>query len=389
MLPDRDRPVPRRAVGRRLAAVAVSCTLIAALAGDASVASGASVGSKLEDAKNRLTTLTDRIRSEEARALALQGQAAQLTTQMAAAMQKQDAIAGDLLVTQHLIDAATARAEDLQGRLNAMAQELFMQGGSQAMFIEPLLSSSSLSEFSDRLVDAEAIGQSSVDLSAQVADAKAALRVQADQLTRLASQQQALVSELDQARATKVQALDEQHQTLGELDRTKTQIVALIVNLHRQLLAQELAGIGDAFQGSGHVSYGAWAGLFLKTLGAPGCRENRVVAVAWQYAEFTQAAWNPLATTHPMPGSTEFNSVGVQNYPSLEVGLQATKATIDGGLDRYGYRAIASSLARCADAMTTARAINASSWCAGCVGGTYVTGIVPKVEANYEVYASL
>ena len=38
---------------------------------------------------------------------------------------------------------------------------------------------------------------------------------------------------------------------------------------------------------------------------------------------------------------------------------------------------------------TTARAVNASSWCRGCTYGMYVTGNIPKVEANYDVYAAL
>jgi hypothetical protein len=55
----------------------------------------------------------------------------------------------------------------------------------------------------------------------------------------------------------------------------------------------------------------------------------------------------------------------------------------------YGYGRIMSSLGACADAMATARAINASAWCRGCAGGTYVTGMVPKVEADYSTYAAL
>jgi len=39
--------------------------------------------------------------------------------------------------------------------------------------------------------------------------------------------------------------------------------------------------------------------------------------------------------------------------------------------------------------MTSARAINASDWCRGCAGGTYVIGMIPKVEANYRTYAAL
>ena len=39
--------------------------------------------------------------------------------------------------------------------------------------------------------------------------------------------------------------------------------------------------------------------------------------------------------------------------------------------------------------MSTARAINASMWCRGCAGGAYVVNDIPKVEANYDLYAQL
>jgi hypothetical protein len=124
-------------------------------------------------------------------------------------------------------------------------------------------------------------------------------------------------------------------------------------------------------------------------MGAPGCHENKVAVVAWQYSEFTQAEWNPLATTHPMPGSTYFNGSGVQNYPSLASGLEASRQTILGGLSNYGYGAILDSLRACSSAMTTGLAINASFWCRGCTYGQYVINNIPKVEAHYQVYAAL
>jgi hypothetical protein len=175
---------------------------------------------------------------------------------------------------------------------------------------------------------------------------------------------------------------------LADLERTKSEIVALIARLHKQLRAEALAAVGTAFQGPGHVSYGAWAGLFLRAVGAPGCQANLITLVAWQYSEFTQAAWNPLADTLAMSGSTTFNSVGVQNYVSLDQGLQATRFTLVNG-SAFGYGAILSDLVGCADPMSTAGAINASMWCRGCAGGAYVVNDIAKVEANYELYAQL
>ena len=94
-----------------------------------------------------------------------------------------------------------------------------------------------------------------------------------------------------------------------------------------------------------------------------------MVVVAWQANEFTQARWNPLATTHRMAGSTSFNDVGVQNYVSLTQGLRASAETLTGGATSFGYRAILDALGRCDDAMTTAEAIRASAWCRGCSNG--------------------
>ncbi len=196
------------------------------------------------------------------------------------------------------------------------------------------------------------------------------------------------MAQLAAARTSKARAVAAQQAVLADLERTKSEIVGLIARLHKQLRAEALAAVGTAFQGPGHVAYGAWAGLFLRAVGAPGCQANLITLVAWQYSEFTQAAWNPLADTLAMSGSTAFNSVGVQNYVSLDQGLQATRYTLVNG-PAFGYGAILSDLVGCADPMSTARAINASMWCRGCAGGAYVVNDIPKVEANYDLYAQL
>ena len=40
------------------------------------------------------------------------------------------------------------------------------------------------------------------------------------------------------------------------------------------------------------------------------------------------ARYNPLNTTLVLPGSTSYNSIGVQNYTSYEQGVQATVSTL-------------------------------------------------------------
>src|SRR5436190_334377 len=201
--------------------------------------------------------------------------------------------------------------------------------------------------------------------------------------------QRTTVDALQQAREERVSALEQEQDALAELDATRDRIVGLISHLKEQLQPGDVGDVARAFQGADHVAYGDWADLLLKVLGAPTCRDNRILVVSWQVQEFTQAAWNPLATTHRMPGSTSFNSVGVQNYVSLQQGLRATDDTIANGWDVYGYGAIVRSLRSCAPALATAHAIAASSWCPGCLNGMYVVGVVPKVEADFGTYASL
>jgi hypothetical protein len=136
------------------------------------------------------------------------------------------------------------------------------------------------------------------------------------------------------------------------------------------------------------VTYEGWAAAFLGRLGAPACGENLLIVVAWTTAESTSAAFNPLATTRDMPGDSDFNTVGVKSYASLGQGLDASRDTLLLGAESYGYAAIVDSLQGCRSAKVTARAINASAWCRGCVGGAYVTGLLPIVRATYDEHAA-
>ena len=386
MPPIPDAPAPARRIARALVATASAFALLASSTGG----STASTRSKLDAAKNRLTALTDQIGSEEAQARTLQDQLYSLEAQISDASSKVDGIDAELVSTRHDVIRATAQANRLQTKLNAMARALFMQGAGsmQEALLGPLLASSSMGDLGDLLTAGQIVAQSNVDLATHVANLKADLAFKTADLNRLRSEQLQLREQLSAERASKTQAISDQQAVLGELERTKSEIVALIAKLHKQLRAEALAAVGNAFQGPGHVAYGAWAGLLLRTVGAPRCQANLITLVAWQYSEFTQAEWNPLADTLAMPGSTTFNSAGVQNYVSLDQGLQATRYTLVNGAG-LGYGAILSELAGCSDPMSTARAINASMWCRGCAGGAYVVNDIPKVEANYNLYAQL
>jgi hypothetical protein len=151
---------------------------------------------------------------------------------------------------------------------------------------------------------------------------------------------------------------------------------------------EEQAAANGAERGSSVTAFDAWSKLLLGHLGDPVCMNDRIVVVAWETAEFTKAAWNPLATTHDMPGATEFNSAGVKNYVSLEQGLEATIETLRGGAPSYRYGPILDGLASCGDPMSTALAVNASAWCNGCAGGRYVVDVVPAIEAYFAQHPS-
>lgn len=66
--------------------------------------------------------------------------------------------------------------------------------------------------------------------------------------------------------------------------------------------------------------------------------EKRMGIVAWGLAEgninvpeFSGATWNILDTTEPATGATDFNNVGVKNYPDEATGVEAVVATLTNG----------------------------------------------------------
>ena len=139
---------------------------------------------------------------------------------------------------------------------------------------------------------------------------------------------------------------------------------------------------------AGPVTYEAWGRAFLATIGAPRCDDNVVLTVTWETAESTAALYNPLATTHDMPGAGIFNSAGVRNYVSLSQGLEAARDTLENGAESYGYGAILGALRACASSETTAAAIRDSSWCRGCAAGAYVIGLLPAVRDSWAEHAA-
>jgi hypothetical protein len=115
------------------------------------------------------------------------------------------------------------------------------------------------------------------------------------------------------------------------------------------------------------MTRGDWSKAFLGRIGAPITRRTMRVMLAWIQAENTKARCNPLATTQSMPNASDFNSVGVKNYVSLEQGLEATVKTLNYGADRglYGYGRIRYQLRKNFWAVRICAAIIRSQWGTG------------------------
>jgi hypothetical protein len=370
------------------------CGVLATLlfAATAATTSHASTADRLDHARSQLKALTDRavqqqaaVEDARARAALAEQRARQAQAAIIPLLQQRAAIVGRIAATQAEIDAA-------KRQLDAVAVDAFMGSpgtvpGADTLGL--LLGAQSMDELQDRLTYTEAVAHAQQDAVDRMAALQRRLETQADA-------QDALIAAAADEEAKREAAMHEQElawqqeqAALADLGTARDGVVALIDRLRARLAPADVAAVAHAFQGSQSISYGDWAKAFLKVVGAPTCHANLVVAIAWQAQEGTQAAWNPLATTHRMDGSTDFNGAGVQNYASLAQGLQATKETIDNGWDVYGYGPIVRSMRGCASPLATASAIAASSWCSGCAGGQYVIGIVPHVEASFETYYDL
>lgn len=78
-----------------------------------------------------------------------------------------------------------------------------------------------------------------------------------------------------------------------------------------------------------------WIVAFLAALGAPNTSANVNSLTAWMRHEF--GSWppssknNPFASTEKMPSSTQYNSIGVQNYASVTDGIAANVKTMTNG----------------------------------------------------------
>ncbi len=306
----------------------------------------------------------------------LQSRILSLALDVASARRALDRLQGRLVEAQHALASARAEADAVRDRLNDRARQAFMTLG-PGVSAAYLLGADSFADLMDRTVMLDSVQQADAALGAEVEVQAAQMASAQAALAHATAERSRLLSRIRSRQTDLLSAFAAQQASLAELAGERRDAVRNVRAIERRIARR-----------AGAVPFGDWAHRFLEHLGAPACRHNLVVVVAWQANEFTQARWNPLATTHRMVRSTDFNDVGVQNYVSLTQGLRASAETLIGGAGSFGYQAILDALGRCAGAMTTADAIRASAWCRGCSNGSYVTELIPVVQAYFDRYVT-
>jgi hypothetical protein len=105
-----------------------------------------------------------------------------------------------------------------------------------------------------------------------------------------------------------------------------------------------------------------FAAAVMARIGAPGTAANLDAFAAWAAGEGTCARFNPLATTQPEPGAAPFNNLSggghVWNYPTFDIGVQATTTAMTNGL----YQPVLAAFRASAGVAAVAAAVERSPW---------------------------
>lgn len=128
---------------------------------------------------------------------------------------------------------------------------------------------------------------------------------------------------------------------------------------------------GTLMTSGGSAQDKAFAKALLQKMGASTSSGNINALTTWMHWEGGTAnnRYNPLNTTLNMPGSTNFNSEGVQSYTSQAQGVEAIYNTLSGqGSKERGYAQIISDLKGNAPESQTLSDISESAWASGRTG---------------------
>jgi peptidoglycan hydrolase CwlO-like protein len=339
--------------------------------------SSAAARPPIESARRHAAALGLQVGDARAAAAALQARMLALTSDVVNARRMLDRLQGRLVKAQLGLAAAQAEMEAIQARLDERAWQAFVTLGPGASAAY-LLGADSFTDLLDRTVMLDSVQQADATLVGDV-QAQAARSAAAQGSLELATRERGrLLARIESRRAQMLSVFAAQQAALEQLVGQQRSAIHDVSQLERRIARE-----------AGAIPFGDWAARFLQHIGAPACRDNLVVVMAWQANEFTQARWNPLATTHLMKRSDSFNVVGVQNYLTLTQGLRASEQTLTGGAPSFGYGPILDALHACVGAMKTAEAIRASAWCRDCSNGGYVTELVPIVEQYFDRYTTL
>ena len=365
----------RRPARNRLAALVALCIVLP-------ITARADTRTDLANAQQRLRALEAQITSGQASLAALQPTIRDSVIKVAEGRRLYDAIQAQLLVSQRQHAEIAARYATIRKEIDALAVGAYVGGPGAGSFssIDPR----SVRDATDAMQYLSSIVDHKATLAEDAQTIGEQLKTRATQEATVLAHRAAALEQLQADQNTLMSRFGQQQQQLAQMAQARAQISALLVRLAKKLRAEEIEAARLALQHG--VTFGKWATAFLGEIGAPIQRNNLVVLVAWETAEYTSARWNPLATTYYMPGSTCYNAGCVRNYISLEQGLQATYGTLS--RPGLGYEPILIDLHRNADPMDTAKAINASRWCNGCANGQYVVDLIPSVENNYDAYAN-
>lgn len=133
------------------------------------------------------------------------------------------------------------------------------------------------------------------------------------------------------------------------------------------------------------VKAGKYQGFYEQVLvgiKAPVTDSHIITLAAWHQAEGGSATWNPFNTTQPAKGATQYNSVGVKNYPSEQVGIRATIETLSNG----NYPKIVDALrAKSVDIHAVADAVDGSVWGTKHMSSVIESCTVIKAAGNVDM----
>jgi hypothetical protein len=167
----------------------------------------------------------------------------------------------------------------------------------------------------------------------------------------------------------------------GSMVKASPEMLKKLIELlkERGVTSEDLKKHIDTVNLEGLADQNFYAKL-LENLGAPVSEENLKFLYAWRQSEGKAGKFNPFNTTYKMPNATDFNSVGVKNYQTLQDGMVATIKTLKNGR----YNCIVDGLKNDIGAANIAKCESLKTWGTGelvaKVVNSYNSGATPNIK---------